>query len=233
MKSLISNTSLVSLPYIHTISTVTMPSFKSDKLHTAAVVCHTSQQILCRETLDNLWDQHGIDEFLGQWNQYTDYPTQRDQAAFCLENFLKICDALIDEEVEYGFLPQLRMIVRVYWGRFYEHYIFDDFTNQDDMREFEELVCIFKAQYQAGLDCGGAFKMPHSWKRAYGHEEAKCFEWKPFVDAFRNLKDVEFKPLALPNPFKDVKKRTLAKWRRLRRTWVPRSVRYFWYDHFC
>ena len=219
MRSLISDTPLVSLPYIHTFSTVTMPIFKSDKLHTAAVVRHTRQQVLCRETLDNLWDQHGIGEFLALWNQYPDYPTQRDQGSWCLENFLKIVDALIDEEVEYGFLPQLRMIVRVYWGRFYEHYIYDDFSNQDDLREFEELVSTFKAQYQAGLDCGGAFKIPHPWKRANGHEEAKCFEWK-------------FKPLALSD-LKDIKKRTLGKWRRFRRRWVPRSVRYFWYDHFC
>lgn len=232
MKSLISDTPLVSLPYIHTISTVTMPLFKSDKLHTAAVVRHTRQQVLCRETLDNLWDQHGIGEFLALWNQYPDYPTERDQGSWCLENFLKIVDALIDEEVEYGFLPQLRMIVRVYWGRFYEHYIYDDFSNQDDLREFEELVSTFKAQYQAGLDCGGAFKIPHPWKRANGHEESKCFEWKPFVNAFRNLKGVEFKPLALSD-LKDVKKRTLGKWRRFRRRWVPRRVRYFWYDHFC
>lgn len=195
-----------------------MPFFKSDKLHTAAVVRHTQQQILCRETLDRLWDQHGIDEFLDQWNQFTDYPSQRDQAAWCLENFLKIVDALMDEEVEYGFLPQLRWIVRVYWGRFYEHYIFDDFANQDDMREFEELVATFKAQYQAGLNHSGVFRMPHPWKRAHGHEEAKCFEWK--------------QP-SLSIPFKEAKKISMAKWRRFRRRWVPRSVRYFWYDHFC
>ena len=233
MKKLVSDIPLVSLPYVHTISTVTMPLFKSDKLHTAAVVRHTNQQRLCRETLDNLWNQHGISEFLAEWNEFTDFPTERDQAAWCLENFLKIVDALMNEEVEYGFLPQLRWIVRVYWGRFYEHYIFDDFSNQDDMREFEELVSTFKAQYQAGLDCGGAFKIPHPWKRADGHEETKCFEWKPLFDAFRNLKDVEFKPLAQSIPLKDVKKRSLGKWRRFRRRWVPRSVRYFWYDHFC
>ena len=233
MKILISDTPLVSLPYIHTIFTVTMPLFKSDKLYTAAVVRHTRQQALCRETLNNLWNQHDIEEFLAEWNNFTDYPSQRDQAAWCLENFLEIVDTLMDEEVEYGFLPQLRMIVRVYWGRFYEHYIFDDFSNQDDLREFEELVATFKAQYQAGLDCGGAFKIPHPWKRANGHEETKCFEWKPFIDAFRNSKDVEYKPQALSIPLKDVKKRSLGKWRRFRRRWVPRSVRYFWYDHFC
>ena len=51
MKRLISDIRLVSLPYIHTISTVTMPIFKSDKLHTAAVVRHTRQQVLCREVM--------------------------------------------------------------------------------------------------------------------------------------------------------------------------------------
>ena len=219
---------LVSLPDIPTISTVTMPLFNSDKLHTAAMVRHTRQQVLCDETLDDLWEQHSIDEFLDLWNECPNYPTERDQGSWCLTNFLKIVDTLIEEEVEYGFLPQLRMIVRVYWGRFYEHCMYDDFSNQDDLRELEELVSLFKAQYQAGLDCGGAFKIPHPWARANGHEETKRFEWKPFVNAFRNLKAGEFKPLA-----KDVKKRTCGKWRRFRRSLVPRRVRYFWYDHFC
>ena len=198
-----------------------MAPFELDKLYTSIIVRQSRQQVLCRETLDKLWDEHDLGEFLDQWNFYTDYPTQRDQAAWCLEKFLKLVDALIHEEVEYGFLPQLRDLIRVYWGKFYEHYIFDDFTHQEDLMEFEELVSTFKAQYRSVFNSSGAYKHQKPWKRNKAGGEMKCFVLPSF-----NLKP-SLRCLG------NVKKRGLAKWRGFRRRVVPRSVRFFYYDHFC
>ena len=188
-----------------------------DKLDRAAVELKTPQQIEC-EQLERECYFRKYRELLEELiEEREDSPVicgeKGERALQALDGWWKV---LREELVEFGMLPRRRQIIREYEAYWWNHFVRNDFSDDEDLRSLEGSVYAMRLQYQQFFDWGikDTLIISHHWDRlGLPGEEI------PGPDCYARKK----------TPKRSRRHRGFALLRRLRRKVIPKTWRYYSY----